>query len=132
MQWKIDADNGVPIYEQLVNQFKYSIAEGSLVPGQLVPSVRELAKQLTLNPNTVQRAFQQLQSEEILEALRGRGLAVCQGAKKKCLADRQSQLGDRLSSLVNESIRSGLEPERLREMFERSLQHAIRTLEAKP
>ena len=57
MQLSIEPDNGIPIYEQLVRQIKYAVAEGVLVPGQVIPSVREMAKQLTLNPNTVQRAY---------------------------------------------------------------------------
>ena len=76
MQFRIDVDNGISIYEQIVRQVKFSIAEGSLVAGQIVPSVRELAKQLALNPNTVQRAYMELQNDNVLETMRGRGMAV--------------------------------------------------------
>ena len=62
MQLSIEPNNGVPIYEQLVRQIKYAVAEGILVPGQIIPSVRDMAKQLTVNPNTVQRAYFQLQN----------------------------------------------------------------------
>ena len=81
MRINIEPNNGVPIYEQLVRQVKYSVAEGTLVPGQVIPSVREMAKKLTVNPNTVQRAYLQLQSEKVLQALRGRGMAVADGAE---------------------------------------------------
>ena len=59
--FKIDPKNGIPIYDHIVRQVKYAIAEGTLTPGQLVPSVRELARQITVNPNTIQRAYQELQ-----------------------------------------------------------------------
>ena len=126
MQLSIEPNNGIPIFEQLVRQIKFAVAEGVLVPGQLVPSVRALAKQLAVNPNTVQRAYQELQTEEVLESLRGRGIAVCSGAKRRCVSDRQTLLGQRLSAVVEEAIRGGLEPDRLREMFERALKQSIR------
>lgn len=121
MQLSIEPDNGLPIYEQLVRQVKFAVAEGIVVPGQVIPSVRELAKQLAINPNTVQRAFQQLQDEHVLQSLRGRGMAVCSDAKLRCVKDRQTLLGERLATVVEEALRGGLEPAQLREMFERSI-----------
>ena len=127
MQLSIEPNNGVPIFEQVVRQVKYAVAEGVLVPGQLLPSVRVLAKELAINPNTIQRAYQELQSEEILESLRGRGIAVCVGAKRRCVSDRQAILGQRLTAVVEEAIRGGLEPERLREMFEKAVKQSMRS-----
>jgi GntR family transcriptional regulator len=126
MQLSIDPSNGIPIYEQLVRQIKYAVAEGILLPGQVVPSVRELAKQLAVNPNTVQRAYLQLQNEQVLQSLRGRGVAVCEGAKKQCVVDRQQLLAERLEAVLDEAVRSGLEIDRLRSMFDKALKNAIR------
>lgn len=126
MQLSIEPNNGIPIFEQLVRQIKFAVAEGVVMPGQLVPSVRELAKSLAINPNTVQRAYMELQNEEVIESLRGRGMAVCSGAKRRCVSDRQSLLGERLTAVVEEAIRSGLEPERLREMFDKAIKVALR------
>lgn len=127
MQLSIEPSNGMPIFEQVVRQIKFAVAEGILMPGQLLPSVRVLAKSLTVNPNTIQRAYQELQNEEILESLRGRGIAVCAGAKRKCVSDRQALLGQRLSAVVDEAIRGGLEPEKLREMFDKAVKQALRS-----
>jgi GntR family transcriptional regulator len=79
MFFSIDPSNGVAIYEQIVRQVKFAIAEGTLCPGQLLPSVRQLSQQLAINPNTIARAYQQLQADEVIETLRGRGLAVARG-----------------------------------------------------
>lgn len=125
MHFQIDPDNGVPIYEQIVRQVKYAVAEGVVVPGELIPSVREMSRQLAVNPNTVQRAVQSLQAEGILESLRGRGLAVCAGARRQCVSDRQNLLKERLEGLVGEAVQSGLDPGRLTEMFERALAHSL-------
>jgi GntR family transcriptional regulator len=129
MQLNVEPDNGIPIYEQLVRQIKYAVAEGVLVPGQVIPSVRELARQLAINPNTVQRAFMQLQDEDVLQALRGRGMAVCTGAKQRCVNDRKQLLAERLESVLEEAIRGGLDPERLRDMFDKALKKAINNSE---
>ncbi len=125
MQLVIEPNNGIPIYEQIVRQVKYAVAEGVLVPGEMIPSVRELSRELTVNPNTVQRAVQQLQAEQIIEPLRGRGLMVCTGAKRQCVTDRQNVLRDQLETLVGEAVQSGLAPERLREMFDRALTQSL-------
>jgi GntR family transcriptional regulator len=127
MQLSIEPNNGIPIYEQLIRQVKFAVAEGVVVPGQLVPSVRELAKSLAINPNTVQRAYLELQNEEVIESLRGRGMAVCTGAKRRCVSDRQLLLGERLSAVVVEAVRSGFDPDRLREMFDKAIKQALRT-----
>lgn len=126
MQLNIEPNNGMPIFEQVMRQIKFAVAEGTLVPGQLLPSVRLLAKKLAVNPNTIQRAYQELQTEEVLESLRGRGIAVCAGAKRRCVTDRQTLLGQRLTAVVEEAIRGGLDPERLREMFDKAIKQATR------
>ena len=67
----VDPSNGLAIYDQIVRQIKFAIASGAVLPGELVPSVRELAKQVAVNPNTVSRAYRELQSENVLETVRG-------------------------------------------------------------
>ncbi|GAB5407030.1 MAG: GntR family transcriptional regulator [Aureliella sp.] len=121
MQLSIHPDNGVPIYEQLVRQVKYSVAEGVTPPGQVIPSVREMAKRLAINPNTVQRAYLQLQDEQVIHTLRGRGMVVSEGASELCIAFRQEILQERMTALLREALRGGLTSETLRQMFETSL-----------
>ena len=81
MFFAISAHNGVPIYEQIMRQVKFAVAAGLLGPGELVPSVRELARELVINPNTVARAYRELQAEGVLEAVRGTGLEIAAGAR---------------------------------------------------
>lgn len=121
MFFSIDPNNGVPIYDQVVRQVKYAVAEGSLSPGDRVPSVRQLAAQLTLNPNTIARAYQQLQSDGVLETQRGLGMIVRQQAPRHCAAERQSLLAERLRGVIREATRGGLDADELRKLFEQSL-----------
>lgn len=127
MQVNIEPDNGIPIYEQLVRQVKYAVAAETVMPGQVIPSVREMAKQLAVNPNTVQRAYLQLQEESVLQSLRGRGMAVTSDAKQRCISDRQQVLAERLRAVVFEALQSGLDSHRLTSMFEESLAEAVAT-----
>lgn len=117
----IDPSNGIPIYEQIVRQVKYNIASGALVSGQMVPSVRELSKQLAINPNTIQRAYQVLQVEGVLETLRGRGQHVSANAKDSCVSQRLQLIQERLELVVEEGLQAGLDPEQLRASMEGAL-----------
>ncbi len=78
----INPSNGIAIYDQVVRQVKFAVAQGAVKPGNLVPSVREMARELAINPNTVARAYQQLQTDGVLEQVRGMGLEVAADAVK--------------------------------------------------
>ena len=80
----LNAADSRPIYGQIADRVKFAVAAGVLRPGDLVPSVRELSKQLVVNPNTVARAYRDLQAEGLLEPVRGTGLQVAEGAAERC------------------------------------------------
>jgi len=69
-------DQGSPIYQQIIDEFKRSIARGDLGPGDRIPSQRELATMVQVNPNTVQRAYREMEQERIAETLRGQGTFI--------------------------------------------------------
>lgn len=108
MFFSIDTSNGVAIYEQIVRQVKFAVAEGTLRPGQRLPSVRTLASQLAINPNTINRAFQQLQGDGTLQSLRGVGLAVAAGATEPCQQARRELITERLRGVLSEALHAGL------------------------
>lgn len=122
MFFSIEPNNGVAIYEQIVRQVKFAIAEGTLRPGQLLPSVRVLSQQLAINPNTINRAFQQLQADGALESLRGRGLAVHPDAIRHCVKARHSLIADRLRGALTEALHAGLTPEQIRQIVSEQLE----------
>ena len=121
MFFSIDPADGVAIYEQLVRQVKFAIAEGSLQPRQLLPSARQLSSELAINPNTVARAYQQLQAEGVLELVRGRGVAVCVDAPKKCQEARRTLIAIRLRNALAEALHGGLTADEIRQMLDREL-----------
>ena len=94
-------------------QVKFAVAAGLLKAGELVPSVRELARQLVVNPNTVARAYRDLQNEAILEPVRGTGLQVSRGAVEVCLQARRGFVRRRLREALDEARRSNLPAEEI-------------------
>jgi GntR family transcriptional regulator len=122
----IDAHNGLAVYDQIVRQVKFAVADGTLSAGEMVPSVRELAKELAVNPNTVARAYRQLQDEGVLATVRGTGLAVESGAKRGCQADRKRLIRERLNDVLAEAHSSGLAEEEIQELFAAELSAAKR------
>lgn len=117
----IDATNGLAIYDQIVRQIKFAIASEVVLPGELIPSVREMAKQTAVNPNTVSRAYRELQSESILEVVRGTGLQVTQDAVKQCRKDRQGLIQERLRAVLEEAQQSQLDVDDIRQLIDTEL-----------
>jgi GntR family transcriptional regulator len=117
----VDASNGLPIYEQIVRQVKFAVAGGSLAASDHVPSVRELAARIAVNPNTVARAYRDLQQDGVLTPIRGTGLAVTAEAPKLCRAARQQMIRDRLRSVLEEAVHSGVDADDIRGLVDREL-----------
>ena len=73
---KLNFDLAKPIYLQIVDEIKRAIARGELKPGSRIPSIRETAEQTKVNPNTVQRAYQEMERMQLTETLRGQGVYI--------------------------------------------------------
>ena len=110
MFFQIDFANPLAIYDQVVRQIKFAVAGGVLKEGELVPSVRELARELTINPNTVARAYRQLQDDGVLTSVRGTGLAVAAGAAQRCREERVELIRVRLEQVFAEARQSRIDP----------------------
>ena len=73
----LDYRDAKPIYSQIMENFRAQIASGILQPGDKLPSVRELAQQMSINPNTIQRAYRELEAKGIIQTVPGKGCFVC-------------------------------------------------------
>ncbi len=105
----LSESDGRPIYGRISDRIKFAIAGEVLRPGEMAPSVRELSKQLVVNPNTVARAYRDLQAEGLLESVRGTGLQVAEGAMEKCREARRVHVRDRLRAAIDEARGTGLD-----------------------
>jgi GntR family transcriptional regulator len=110
---QIETNNGIPIYEQICRQVRFAVANGSLLVGEHVPSVREMATQAAVNVNTVARAYRDLQAEGVLVSIRGTGLAVAADALEKCRRSRLEMIRERLRYILREALQNGVSSEEI-------------------
>ena len=102
--FKIDMRSRTPIYEQIIDSIKELVVKGVLIPGERLPSVRDMAKEMTLNPNTVQKAYQELERQGIISTLRGKGTFISEDIQANNKILKRSQLIEELKKLVVEAI----------------------------
>ncbi|WP_145093590.1 GntR family transcriptional regulator [Rosistilla carotiformis] len=117
----VEPASGEAIYAQIVRQIKFAIADQTLRPGQLLPSVRQLSQQVTVNPNTVARAYQQLQADGIIETLRGQGVVVCKGALQACRKQRKQIVAQRIEGVLTEALHGGLSVQEIDQIVQQKL-----------
>lgn len=115
---QIEINNGIPIYEQICRQVKFAVANGSLLVGEHVPSVREMATRAAVNVNTVARAYRELQAEGVLVSIRGTGLAVAADAPEKCRRNRLEMVRERLSYLLREAMQNGVSSDEIHRLVD--------------
>jgi GntR family transcriptional regulator len=127
MFFRIESANGLAIYEQIVRQVKFAVAGDALQAGDLVPSVRELSRDLAVNPNTVARAYRELQVDGILAPVRGTGLEITSHAAKHCAAERVALIRERLRSVLLEARRSRLDLHEIRSLVDEEVARLEKT-----
>ena len=109
----INYQDGRPIYEQIMERYKLLILKGVLSPDEQMPSVRKLSMELSTNPNTVQRAYTELERQGFLYSVRGRGSFVSGGAGLH--AQKREEIKKKLTDLLREAEEIGLNPSELLE-----------------
>jgi GntR family transcriptional regulator len=111
MDLHISPHDGVPIYLQIVNQVKYLVGSGRLAAGEELPAIRVLAERLTINPNTVARAYRELEIAGIVEKRRTAGTYVTGTGSPLARRERVKILAERIDALLAEArqfdIRTG-------------------------
>ena len=112
---------GVPIYLQLMEQVKHAIETGALRAGEQLPGIRPLAEQLVINPNTVAKAYRELEHEGIVELRHGAGAFVSAIPRNKKLADKVRLAQPIVTTAVERLRAKGLSDEEIRRLFEAEL-----------
>ena len=103
MQIHISPHDGVPIYQQIVQQIKYLVASGRRATGEELPAIRVLAEQLIVNPNTVARAYRELESAGIVEKRRTAGTYVSDQGSPLAKRERVKILTGRIDAMLAEA-----------------------------
>jgi GntR family transcriptional regulator len=99
-QIRLDPDSGVPAYRQIIDQVMAAIARGALSAGDQLPTVRQLAVDLSINPNTVIRAYRELEIRKILETQQGTGTFISQVKPESREGERERRLGQLVSDFL--------------------------------
>ena len=128
---KPNPSSGVPIYLQLMEQVKHAIATGAVRPGEQLPGIRPLAEELVINPNTVAKAYRELEHEGVIELRQGAGAFVSDKAPTKKDADRLRAAQASVATTIDKLRARGITDEDIRRLFEAELSTALRA-EGKP
>lgn len=107
MLYSIKLQKGLPIYFQIIEQIKHQIAIGKLKPGDRLPTVRQLAVQLSINPNTVSKAYTELEREGIIQTKQGIGTFVRQSEHILEPGDRKKKLDALCDQIITEAQKFG-------------------------
>ena len=121
MIFRTNPSLGVPIYLQLMEQVKHAIETGALRPGDQLPGIRPLAEDLVINPNTVAKAYRELEHGGVIELRHGAGAFVSASAKGKKLTDKVRTAQPVVSAAVEKLRAKGLSDEEIRRLFEAEL-----------
>jgi GntR family transcriptional regulator len=117
--FRVNPSSGVPLYLQLMEQVKHAVETGALRPGEQLPAIRKLAEDLVMNPNTVVRAYRELEHEGIVELRHGSGAFIAESVVGRSKLMRKGQAV--VQSAVERLAALGLVAEEIRRLFEREL-----------
>lgn len=118
MQIQINTQDGVPIYLQIVNQVKYLVSAGRLNPGDELPPIRSLAEKLIVNPNTIARAYRELEIAGVVEKRRTAGTYISAEGSRLAKRERTKILSGRIDQLLAESNQMDVSYEELLKLID--------------
>ena len=119
----LDLHSGVPVYRQVIDQVRTGIASGSLTAGDQLPTVRQLAVDLAINPNTVMRAYRELELGGLLETHQGTGTFISDRKPEKKTAERERQLSQMAGEFAARAGAAGFTLEELIDRMRELLPH---------
>jgi GntR family transcriptional regulator len=119
--------SGVPIYLQLMEQVKHSIETGAIRPGEQLPGIRPLAEELVINPNTVAKAYRELEHEGVIELRHGAGAFVSANAQAKKVTEKLRAGQTIVTAAIEKLHARGVTDEEIRRLFEAELAGLTKT-----
>lgn len=117
----IDIHSSVAVYVQIENQIRFAVSAGELKPGDKLPSVRELSERLSVNPNTIAKAYRDLEVMGIVYTRRGMGVFINKGIEGRCREDCRARIISRLHEVTSEAKAAGMNEKDIKEVVQKSL-----------
>jgi GntR family transcriptional regulator len=107
LHFNIDPHSGIPIYRQVMDQVKYYAASSILKPGDMLPSIRQLSRDLSVNPTTIVKAYSELQHEGVIELRHGKGVFLSESSRRMTAPERVAALRRNARQLAVEALQMG-------------------------
>ncbi len=120
MYLRLNYQSGEAIYRQIVEQMKYKVASGQLSPGQRLPSIRELAKQLKINPRTVVKAYEELRAGGLAVMRQGQGVFITENQAQASAKTRQKAIEELTRRMFAEGMRIGADMDEILRIVNRT------------
>lgn len=121
--FSIDPDNPIAVYVQIENQIKFGIVSGLFPPGHALPSVREMSQRLQINPNTVTKAYRDLELQGVVVTRRGVGVSITNNALRVCKAETLQMVREHLQDAVAECVAVGMSGADIRKLVKETLEN---------
>ena len=118
MQFVVSGQSTLPIYEQIIGQVKTAIVAGDVKPGDMLPSIRALAKDLQISVITTKRAYEELEKEGLIRSVAGKGFYVCEYNTDFLKEKQLMMLEKRMAEVISEAKDAGLSCQEFLEMAE--------------
>lgn len=118
----LNPNSGVPIYRQIVDQVVAMVAGGMLRPGDLLPSVRQVAREAAVNPMTVSKAYSRLEGDGVVRRVRGMGMQVIASSPNGTLDERKQKFRESIEPALHRAKQLGLNAKQIREVIAALLQ----------
>lgn len=128
--WTIDPDDPLPISDQIAYRVVYAVARGVYRPGDKLPTVRDIATRLKVNPNTVSKAYRDLERDGLLVSRRGTGVFIHDEGQRIANERRQALVLQRFERAVSDALEAGLDAPQIQEVLIEALRRAARVRRA--
>ncbi|MCX6612436.1 MAG: GntR family transcriptional regulator [Acidobacteria bacterium] len=121
MIFRLNPNSGVPIYLQIMEQIKHAVENGVLRPGDQLPGMRKLAETMVMNPNTVAKAYRELEHEGLIELRQGAGAFISENLNTKALTDRMQTARPIVDKAVERLLALGLSEEEIKRLIDAAI-----------
>ena len=126
VEFQVNVRSPIAVYVQIENQVQFAIAAGHLAPGDTLPSVRDMSAMLDINPNTVTKAYRDLELMGLVVTRRGVGVAVAPDAEERCSGRAHELVTEHLNDAVGEAVACGWSSTRVHDVVEAALRAGAR------
>ena len=114
----VQVNSNTPIYAQIMEQVKHAIASNIIREGEKLPSVRSMAEQICVNPNTVAKAYRELEHEGLVKTQRGKGMFVCKVKNKLTQVEKERIVGEKIDGALVEALNLGLSTKEVKKVIQ--------------